>query len=39
MPELMTFDRRNAQAYRDVNERFADALMPLLRARRPDLGA
>ena len=32
MPELMTFDRRNAQAYRAVNERFADALCPMLRA-------
>src|SRR3954453_13191873 len=31
MPELMTFDRRNAQAYRTVNERFADQLLPLLR--------
>src|SRR3954452_3435210 len=31
MPELMTFDRRNAQAYRAVNERFADQLLPLLR--------
>lgn len=32
MPELMTFDRRNAQAYRAVNERFVEALRPLLRA-------
>lgn len=32
MPELMTFDRRNAQIYRQVNERLADALQPLLRA-------
>ena len=31
MPELMSFDRRNAQAYRAVNERFADSLLPLLR--------
>ena len=31
MPELMSFDRRNAQAYRAVNERFADTLLPLLR--------
>ena len=31
MPELMTFDRRNAQAYRAVNERFAATLAPLLR--------
>ena len=28
MPELMTFDRRNAQVYRDVNDRFADTLVP-----------
>ena len=32
MPELMTFDRRNAAVYRAVNARFADALQPLLRA-------
>ena len=32
MPELMTFDRRNAQAYRAVNERMVAALQPLLRA-------
>ncbi len=32
MPELMTFDRRNAQVYRQVNERLADALYPMLRA-------
>ena len=32
MPELMQFDRRNAQIYRRVNERFADALIPLLQA-------
>ena len=31
MPELMSFDRRNAQAYRAVNERFTDSLLPLLR--------
>jgi trehalose 6-phosphate synthase len=31
MPELMSFDRSNAQAYRAVNERFADNLVPLLR--------
>lgn len=30
MPELMAFDRRNAQAYRAVNQRFTDALVPLL---------
>lgn len=32
MPELMTFDRRNAQAYRQVNARLVDALLPMLRA-------
>jgi trehalose 6-phosphate synthase len=32
MPELMTYDRRNAQVYRDVNDRFADKLTPLLRS-------
>ncbi len=32
LPELMTFDRRNAAAYRQVNEKFADGLCPLLRA-------
>jgi len=32
MPELMTFDRRNAAVYRTVNSRFVDALQPLLRA-------
>ena len=32
MPELMTFDRRNAQIYRQVNERLAGALHPMLRA-------
>ncbi len=31
MPELMTYDRRNAQVYREVNDRFADKLTPLLR--------
>ena len=31
MPELMTFDRRDAQIYRDVNARMADALKPMLR--------
>ena len=31
MPELMTFDRRNAQAYRAVNERMAASLAPMLR--------
>ncbi len=31
MPELMTFDRRDAQVYRNVNARMADALAPMLR--------
>ena len=31
MPELMTFDRRNALAYHAVNERMATSLAPLLR--------
>ena len=31
MPELMTFNRRNAQTYREVNQRFTDALAPMLR--------
>ncbi len=31
MPELMTYARRNAQVYREVNERFADRLAPILR--------
>jgi trehalose 6-phosphate synthase len=31
MPELMTYDRRDAQVYRQVNERLADQLCPLLR--------
>ncbi len=30
MAELMTFDRRNAVVYRAVNQRFTDALVPLL---------
>ncbi len=32
MPELMTFDRRSAQVYRQVNERLVGLLCPLLRA-------
>ncbi len=32
MPEMMTFDRRNAQAYRAVNQRFTDALVPMLKS-------
>ena len=31
MPEHMVFDRRAATAYRQVNERMTDALLPLLR--------
>lgn len=31
MPGDMNFDRRSAQAYRQVNERMSDALIPLLR--------
>ena len=31
MPELMKFDRRDAQAYREVNTRIAASLQPLLR--------
>lgn len=31
MPELMTFDRRDAQVYRSVNARFAERLAPLIR--------
>jgi len=31
MPELMAFNRRDAQTYREVNARFADALVRLLR--------
>jgi trehalose 6-phosphate synthase len=31
MPELMSYDRRSAQAYRAVNERMTNTLMPLLR--------
>ncbi len=30
MPEMMTFDRRNAVIYRAVNQRFTDALVPML---------
>ena len=30
MPELMAFDRRDAQVYRAVNARFAETLAPLL---------
>ena len=30
MPELMSYNRRDAQVYREVNARFADALVPLL---------
>ena len=30
MPELMTFDRRSAEVYRELNQRFTDALVPLL---------
>ena len=32
MPELMTYDRRSALIYRQVNERLVDLLCPLLRA-------
>ncbi|MBV9782961.1 MAG: trehalose-6-phosphate synthase [Acidisphaera sp.] len=31
MPELMVYDRRDAQSYREVNARLADSLVPLLR--------
>ncbi len=31
LPEQMHFDRRSLQAYRGVNERFADVLVPMLR--------
>jgi trehalose 6-phosphate synthase len=31
MPELMAYNRRDAQTYREVNARFADSLVPLLR--------
>lgn len=31
MPDFMSFDRRSAQVYRDVNQRMTDALAPLLR--------
>ena len=30
MPELMQYDRRNAQMYRQVNQKMTDALVPLL---------
>ena len=31
MPELMSYDRRSAQSYRQVNQKMTDALVPLLR--------
>ena len=31
MPEMMQFDRQDAHVYREVNARFADMLLPLLR--------
>jgi trehalose 6-phosphate synthase len=31
MPQLMDYERRDAQTYRDVNARFADALVQLLK--------
>jgi trehalose 6-phosphate synthase len=31
MPEHMSFDRRNAQVYRETNARLTDALVPLLK--------
>jgi trehalose 6-phosphate synthase len=31
LPDLTVFDRRDAQAYREVNQRMADVLHPLLR--------
>lgn len=31
LPEQMHFDRRSLQAYRTVNDRFADVLLPMLR--------
>jgi trehalose 6-phosphate synthase len=31
MPELMQYDRRSAQSYRQVNQKMTDALVPLLR--------
>ena len=31
MPELMVYDRRSAQCYRQVNQKMTDALAPLLR--------
>ena len=32
MPELMSYDRRNAVVYRAVNQRIVDTLLPLLRS-------
>ncbi len=32
MPELMSYERHDAVTYREVNARFADGLMPLLRS-------
>jgi trehalose 6-phosphate synthase len=32
MPDHMSFDRRNAQVYRETNARLTDALVPLLQA-------
>jgi trehalose 6-phosphate synthase len=31
MPELMVYDRRSAQCYRQVNQKITDALVPMLR--------
>ena len=31
LPDLMNFDRRSAQVYRQVNERMAESILPLLR--------
>lgn len=31
MPELMVYDRRSAQCYRQVNQKMTDALVPMLR--------
>lgn len=31
MPQLMDYERRDAQTYREVNGRFAEALLPMLR--------
>ncbi len=39
MPELMSYDRRDAQSYRAVNARMADPTGANVAARRPDLGA